>query len=83
MNPDLIAKERGLTLGTVIGHLARYLESGMIPFNALVPPEHQQAIERVVGKVGTDNGSTAIKNLCPPDITYDEIRLVLAHINKQ
>ena len=77
MKPDLIAKSRALTLSTVIGHLVRYVESGEVSFDDLVPVEHQQAIERIVRKIGTDNGSTAIKNLCPPDITYDEIRLVL------
>ena len=77
MKPDLIAKSRALTLSTVIGHLVRYVESGEVSFDDLVPIEHQQDIERIVRRIGTDNGSTAIKNLCPPDITYDEIRLVL------
>ncbi len=77
MKPDLIAKSRALTLSTVIGHLVRYVESGEVSFDDLVPVEHQQAIERIAHKIGLDNGSTAIKNLCPPDITYDEIRLVL------
>ena len=77
MKPDLIAKSRALTLSTVIGHLVRYVESGEVSFDDLVPVEHQQAIERIAHKIGFDNGSTAIKTLCPPDITYDEIRLVL------
>ena len=64
MKPDLIAKSRALTLGTVIGHLARYIDSGEVSFDDLVSVEHQQAIEHVVRKIGTDNGSTAIKNLC-------------------
>jgi ribosomal protein S3AE len=42
-----------------------------------VPADHQQAIQRVISKIGVTEGSTAIKNLCPPDITYDEIRLVM------
>ena len=77
LKPDLIAHERNLTLGTVVGHLARYVDSGDIPFSDLVSPEHQKAILHVVGKIGITDGTTAIKNLCPPDITYDEIRLVL------
>ena len=82
MKPDLIAKSRALTLSTVIGHLVRYVESGEVSFDDLVPVEHQQTIERIVRKIGTDNGSTAIKNLCPPDITYDEIRLVMQRMQK-
>lgn len=79
MKPDLIAHERRLTLGTIIGHLVRYVDSGTVDFNDLVSQEHQQAIERAIQKTGTDKGSTAIKRLCPPDITFDEIRLVLSH----
>ncbi len=76
--PDQIAQERSLTLSTIIGHLSRYVETGEVQFSDLVSPEHQQAIERIIQKIGTADGTTAIKNLCPPDITYDEIRLVMA-----
>ena len=77
MNPDLIARERCLTLNTIVGHLARYVESGELSLDDLVSPEHQQAIKEVVRKIGTADGATPIKNLCPPDVTYSEIRLVL------
>ena len=80
MKPDLIARERGLTLGTVLGHLDRYVATGEVSFDDLVTPERQQAVLRVVSKIGTADGTTAIKNLCPPDVTYDDIRLVLAHM---
>ena len=83
MKPDLIAHERGLTVGTIVSHLIRYVESGDIPFDDIVSPEHQQAIRSVVQKIGTADGLTPIKNLCPPDITFDEIRLVLARKGEQ
>ena len=82
MKPDLIAHERGLTIGTIISHLARYIVTGEVALDDLVTPEHQQAILSIVRKIGTDDGTTAIKNLCPPDVTYDDIRLVLAHCMK-
>ena len=77
MKPDLIAHERGLSEATIIGHLARYLATGEVELSDLVPTEHQQAIERAIRRVGTEQGSTAIKVLCPPDVSYDEIRLIL------
>ena len=83
MKPDLIAKARSLTLGTVIGHLTRYVESGEVSFDDLVPADHQQAIRRIITKIGVTEGSTAIKNLCPPDITYDESRLVMQHMQQK
>lgn len=79
MKPDLIAHERKLTLSTIMGHLVRYVDTGAVDFNDLVSQEHQQAIERAIQKAGADNGSTAIKRLCPPDVTFDEIRLILSY----
>lgn len=78
-SPEDIARERALTLSTILSHLARYTDSGEVDFNDLVSREHQLIIANVIRKVGTSEGTTAIKNLCPPDITYDEIRLVLEH----
>ena len=80
LKPDAIAHERGLTLGTIVSHLVRYVETGKVDFDDLVSPEHQQAIAKVVSKIGTADGYTVIKNLCPPDITYDEIRLMIKRL---
>ncbi len=77
MTPELIARERGLTLGTIYGHLARYIPTGEVLLDDLIPEDHQQTILRAIHMAGADAGSTAIKTLCPPDITYDEIRLML------
>ena len=82
MKPDLIAHERNLTLGTVLGHLARYIDSGQVDLDDLVPSEHQQAINAAIRKVGTANGATPIKMLCPSDVSYDEIRFVMERIAK-
>ena len=79
LKPEDIAIERGLSLGTVFSHLSRYLESGGVSLDDLVSVEHQQMIKRVISKIGIVEGSTAIKNLCPPEITYDEIRLMMTH----
>ena len=76
MKPDLIAHERNLALSTVFGHLARYLDSGQVDLDDLVPTEHRQAINAAIRKVGTGD-ATAIKVLCPPEVTYHEIRLLL------
>ena len=77
MKPDQIARERSLTIGTIIGHLSRYVSSGEVDFGDLVPLNHQKAIAAVISRIGTADGTTAIKSLCPPDITYDEIRLMI------
>ena len=77
MSPDEIAQNRGLTVATIIGHLARFIPTGEITLSELVPPEHQDAILKVIQTIGKGESKTAIKSLCPPEVTYQEIELVL------
>ena len=77
LKPDEIAKFRGLTVATIIGHLARFLPMGEITLSELVPPEHQEAILKVIQTIGKGETKTAIKSLCPPEVTYQEIELML------
>ena len=76
-SPKEIAAERGLVFGTVFGHLGRYVLSGQLPLDALISPDRQQTIKRVINMVGTDQGTTPIKALCPEDIDHAEIRLMI------
>ena len=75
--PQQIAQERALTLDTILGHLARYIASGEVRLDQLVSPEHQQAIRRVLAMTGTEENISAIKALCPSDVTYQEVRLLI------
>lgn len=75
--PELIARERSLTLGTIFGHLARYIPTGEITLDELVPTDHQQTILQAIHMAGDCATTTDIKALCPPDVTYDEVRLML------
>ena len=72
-----IAAERNLTVGTITQHLARYVASGDIALDRLLPREKQRAIALAVAKCAPNTNSTAIKQLCPLDVTYDDIRLYL------
>ena len=78
MKPDMIAHERKLTLGTVISHLARFIDSGQVALCDIVTPEHQQAIGRIIRMTGPDENITAIKALCPSDVSFEEIRLMIS-----
>ncbi len=78
MRLDEIAAERGMAVSTIFGHLLKYVQSGDLAIDQLVSSDRKEAIRRVIQKVGTGEGLKAIKSLCPPDVTYDEIRLVLA-----
>ncbi len=78
MKPDMIAHERNLTLGTVMGHLARYVDGGDVLLDDLVPPAHQKGISAVIRQLGADCTASAVMAHCPPDVTYDEVRLMLS-----
>ena len=78
-----IAKERGLTIGTITGHLGRFVATGEVALSELVSPDHQNIILKVVGMVGQEEQKSAIKALCPPDISYQEIELVLEAMKPQ
>ena len=78
--PDAIAHERKLTQSTVMGHLMRYVESGEIAFDTLIPPERANVIRHAIDAAGADAPLYIIHDHCPPDVTYDEIRLVMSRM---
>ena len=77
LTPQQIAKERGLTIDTIYNHLVNYLQTGEIKLDALVTPDHQKAIQRIIRMVAPTDSITAIKALCPADVTYAEIRIMM------
>ena len=78
MTLEEIAQSRGRSVTTIFEHLARFVSLGAITLSELVPPEHQDAILKVIQTIGKGESKTAIKSLCPPEVTYNEIELVLA-----
>ena len=75
---EQIARERALTLGTIYNHLMKYVKEGTLSIDHLVSRPHQEAISRVIRRVGAESGLQAIKSLCPPQVSYEEIRAMLA-----
>lgn len=77
-----IAQERSLTETTILGHLARYVESGDIDVHKLVSND---VIEKVSAYMSSRNGgAVAIKEVFEyfnETISYGDIRLVLSHLN--
>lgn len=75
---DEIAQMRNLSRGTIISHLAQMIEKGHdVDIDPLVSKERQEAIEKVIQEVGVEK-LTPIKERLPPEITFDEIRFVVA-----
>ena len=75
-----VAEERGLTVGTIIGHLERLVEeSVLVEWGHLLPaPESRAEIETVIGIMG-DNPLRPVWEELEGRYTYDVIRLVRLH----
>jgi ATP-dependent DNA helicase RecQ len=72
-----IAAERKLTVSTVEGHLAVYVESGELKINELVSSAKRETVESAIKMLGTKE-TKPIYEFCGGLVGYGEIRLVLA-----
>lgn len=80
---DEIAAIRGLVKGTILTHLTELIQEGKnLDITPLVSKEKQEAIQKIIEEVGAEK-LTPIKEKLPPEITYDEIRLVGAFYRRQ
>ena len=78
-----IAKIRGRQLSTVVNAVANLVERGDLEFQpAWIDRNKQAVIEAACAKLGI-NGLKPLKDSLPPEITYDEIRLVVARVRRE
>ncbi|MDO8999480.1 MAG: helix-turn-helix domain-containing protein [Bacteroidota bacterium] len=74
---------RGFTVGTLESHLTPYITSGEINIDFLVSPDKQKTIMRALEKFDKAAGINPIKSSLPSDITFSEIKFVLALKKKE
>ncbi len=72
-----IAKERSLTPATIQGHLIPYIQKGEIKLNEVIDEEKAKTILQKLQLAGKEASLKAIKILCPADITYTDILLIM------
>ena len=72
-----IAKERNFSTSTIEGHLAYFVGAGAINISDLVNEKKQKLVKDAVARYGSLSHKTLIDNL-PTDISYGEIRMILA-----
>ena len=80
-----IAKSRGSQLGTVVSSVVALVENGDVDFQpAWIDRNKQAVIEAACNRMGLDkiDRLRSLKDVLPPECTYDEIRLVLAHLRR-
>ncbi|WP_419657037.1 Helicase domain protein [Desulfosarcina variabilis str. Montpellier] len=76
-----IAKARELVPATIEGHLAHFVETGTISIDRLVSSEKQKRIEKELLQPQTSSFKE-VKQALGADVSYGEIKLVQAHLNK-
>ncbi len=78
-----IAKIRGRQLSTVVNAVANLVERGELEFDpAWIDRNKLAVIEAACVKLGV-NGLRPLKDALPPEVTYDEIRLVAARVRRE
>ena len=81
-----IAQIRGRQLGTVVNAVAALVESGAVGFKAdWMDASRLSVIEAACNRAGVEKIERLkpLKDTLPPEVTYDEIRLVLAHLRQR
>jgi ATP-dependent DNA helicase RecQ len=77
-----IAKIRGRQITTVVNAVATLVETGQLEFQpAWIDATRQSIIEAACAQVGMEKLKN-LKDSLPPEMTYDEIRLVVARLRR-
>ena len=82
MTPSQIAEKRKLTESTIYDHIAELIELGVIKASDFVSPEAYKKITEVARNVQSEKLSE-IKALCGEDISYAEIKIVVADAQRK
>ena len=77
---DEIAVARELQPGTIASHLARFVASGEVRLDELVPGDKIEPIRNAILKFKDQNAISPIKEFLGDDFSYGEIRAVIAAI---
>jgi len=74
-----IAKERGMAVSTIEGHLAHFVGTGELGLDRLIDPKKAKAIQEYIEKHKVQ-GSSEIRAALGNDYSYSEIRFVFKHL---
>lgn len=77
-----VAQKRRLAMSTVIDHICFFIEQGQLLVENFIHNKELLLINRVIDDIGFDKLSKIKKN-CPDNISYDEIKMVVADRKRQ
>jgi ATP-dependent DNA helicase RecQ len=77
-----IAAMRGRQLGSVVSMVSDLVEKGELEFQtAWVDKDRRAIIEAACGRIGIER-LKPLKDVLPPEITFEEVRLVVAQLRR-
>ncbi len=79
MSIDEIAKERGMVVGTIEGHLATFILNGKLKLDEIMAPEKATKLKRLIQDTEFSSLSE-LRNKLDDEYSYGEIRMVLDDI---
>jgi len=79
LKPEEIAKKRGFSVATIEGHLASFIAKGEINIDDLMDRKKQDQILAALEDFNESLGLGSVKKKLPDEISYSEIKYVLAH----
>ena len=77
LNPSQIAVKRNLTESTIYGHIVELIEKGILIMSDFVSKETTDRVMAAIEKAQSDKLAD-IKSLCGNEISYADIKMVLA-----
>jgi len=78
-----IAIARGRQLATIVNAVATLMEAGELEFQSeWVSPEKQSVIRAACARLGFER-LKPLKEILPPEVTYDEIRLIVGSLRRE
>lgn len=81
--PEQIAKMRGLGVSTIFNHLILwYLAGGELEIEKFVTSQEEQQVLQALPESGSAHFLSAIKAQVPENISYEQIRLIIAKKQK-
>ena len=78
-NVEEIAQQRKLSINTIQSHLVTYIANGELKIDKLVDKEKQKLILKALENFDYNLGMTPIKNRLSNDVSYSDIRFMLAY----
>ena len=76
-----IAKERGLVIETIYGHLAKYADQGLLDIARVVTKDKIKVFEKMFKTSSEVENLNEWKKLLPDDFQFTEIRILLNHFS--